>query len=85
MAEKVSNAIFHVLDQNHDGSISWDEYKVWMAATGFDEEVAHVTFKFLDINKCGEIDRKVYSTDNIKFWCTLEDTDTRGMYSDKFE
>ena len=85
MAEKVGNAAFDVLDHNHDGSISWDEYKMGMEASGFDEEIAKVTFKFLDKNKSGEIDRKEYSAANIKFWCTLDDTDTQGMYGDKFE
>ena len=85
MAEKVGNAAFDLLGHNHDRSISLDEYKIGMAASGFDEGVAKVTFNFLDKKKSGEIDRKEYSAANAKFWCTLDDPDTQGMYGDKFE
>ena len=85
MAEKIGNAAFDVLDKNHDGSLTWDEYYAGMKASGFGEEEARASFNFLDKNKSGEIDRKEYSAANIKFWCTLDDPDTPGLYGDKFE
>ena len=85
VAETMGNAIFDFLDQNHDGSISWEEYKVWMEASSFDEEVALTNFKYLDKNKSGGIDRKEYSDANVKFWCMMYDPETQGMFGDKFE
>ena len=85
MAEKVSNARFDVLDKNRDGYVTWDEYKVVMEVVGLDEEVGRATFDLLDRNKSGKIDRKEYTDNEIKFWFTLDDPDTQGMYGDRFE
>ena len=85
MSEKVGNAGFDVLDKNHDGYVTWDEYKVAMEVGGLDEEVGRATFNLLDKNKSGKIDRKEYTEADIKFWCTLDDPDTQGMYGARFE
>ena len=82
---KVGNTGFDVLDQNHDGYVTWDEYKVAMEVAGLDEEVGRATFDLLDKNKSGKIDRKEYTAADIKFWCTLDDHDTQGMYGPRFE
>ena len=85
MSEKVNNAHFDVLDKNHDGYVTWDEYKVMIEAAGLGEEEARGAFNLLDKDKSGKIDRKEYTDACIKFWCTLDDAETRGMYGAKFE
>ena len=72
---KIDNAMLDVLDQNHDGTVSFDEYKAVTAAAGFDsEETARASFDMLDKNKNGKIERKECIEANFKFWCNLEDT-----------
>ena len=85
LAEKVNNAYFDVLDKNHDGYVTWDEYKVAMEVAGFGEEAGRATFNLLDKDKSGKIDRKEFTDADIKFWFTLDDAETRGMYGAKFE
>ena len=85
MSEKVDNAYFDVLDKNHDGHVTWDEYKVAMEVLGLGEEEGRATFNLLDKDKSGNIDRKEFTDANIKFWCTLDDPDTQGMFGARFE
>ena len=71
--EKFDNAAFDVVDRNHDGTISWEEYKTMMAAYNMSEEAARVSFDMLDKNKDGKIERKEFHDSNHKFWCSLEE------------
>ena len=85
MSEKLDNACFDVLDKNNNGYVTWDEYKVAMEAGGFGEEESRGGFNLLDKDKSGKISRKEMAAANVKFWCTVDDPDTQGMYGDKFE
>ena len=38
--EKLDNALFDMVDRNHDGTISWEEYKTVMTASNLPEEAA---------------------------------------------
>ena len=80
-----NNYYFDVLDKKHDGYVTWDEYKIVMEVGGYDEEAGRVTFNLLDKDKSGKIDRKEFTDADIKFWFTLDDAETRGMYGAKFE
>ncbi|XP_011403237.1 PREDICTED: clytin-like [Amphimedon queenslandica] len=75
LIEKYDNAVFDLVDYNHDGTLSWEEYKAVMVAGGFvTEESARSGFETLDKNKNGKIERKEYIEADVKFWCNLEDS-----------
>ena len=83
--DKFTNALFDFVDKNHDGCLTFEEYKMIVVSSNFDEEAAKATFNMLDKNKNGKIERKEYLASSVKFWCTLEDSDTKGFFGDKFE
>ena len=83
--EKLDNASFDVVDRNHDGCVTWDEFKVLMKVGNFDDDAAQATFALFDKNKNGKIERSEFAAADVKFWCTLDDPDTQGMYGGKFE
>ena len=85
LSEKVDNAVFDVVDQNHDGRITFEEFKIVMKIYGHDEDVGKATFALLDKNKNGAIDRKEYIEADMKFWYGLDDPETQGMLGDKFQ
>ena len=71
--EKLDNALFDMVDRNHDGTISWEEYKTVMAASNIPEEAARAGFDMIDTNKNGKIEREEFTANNVKFWYNLED------------
>ena len=81
----VDNAGFDVVDQNYDGHVTFEEYKVMMNAYHFDLESAEATFAVLDKNKNGKIERNEFTSANVKFWFQLDDPDSQGMFGAKFE
>ena len=75
---KHHNAFFDVVDHNHDGTITWDEYKVALGAGNFghiykSEEHGRAVFDTMDKNKDGKIERDEFITTQLKFWYELED------------
>ena len=72
--ENLDNAMFDMVDRNHDGTISWEEYKTVMTASNLPEEAARAGFDMLDKNKNGKIEQKEFTANNVKFWYNLEDT-----------
>ena len=84
LTERFAGAYFDVVDQNHDGCINWDEYKIVMEASGFPEESARGTFELLDKNKNGKIERKELIAADIKFWCDLEEKETDELFGKTF-
>ena len=85
LLEMVDNAGFDVVDQNHDGHVTFEEYKVMMNAYHFDLESAEATFAVLDKNKNGKLERNEFTSANVKFWFQLDDPDSQGMFGAKFE
>ena len=83
--ERVHNAIFDIVDQNHDGHVTLEEYKIFMEASDHKSDVAEATFKVLDKNKNGKIERKELIAGAVKFWCDLHDQDTKGMLGDRYD
>ena len=77
LTSKVHNAVLDIVDQNHDGHVTLAEYKMFMEASDHKPDVAEATFKALDKNKNGKIERKELINEVVKFWCDLDDQDTK--------
>ena len=83
---KVYNAIFDIVDKNHDGYVTLDEYKTVMESSDTGPEAAEATFAVLDKNKNGKIERQEFIDGTVKFWCDLNEQDsTKGMFGDRYE
>ena len=85
LLKKFITALFDFIDKDRNGYITFEEYKLWMDASNFGEEAAKATFNLLDKNKNGKIDRNEYLSYNLRFWCTLDDPDSKGMFGARFE
>ena len=85
VTSKVHNAIFDVVDKNHDGCLTLEEYKVIMEASDHKPEAAEATFKVLDKNKNGKVERKELIDAAVKFWCDLDNQATKGMFGDRYD
>ena len=83
--DKFSKALFDFADKNRKGYVTFEEYKLWKEGSNFGEEAAKTSFNLLDKNKKGRIERNEYLSHNFRFWCTLDDQDTKGMFGTKFE
>ena len=83
--EKADSAMFDLIDKNGDGHVTFEEYKFLMDASNLGEEAAKGAFNLLDKNKNGKLERDEFVSSNLRFWCTLDDPSTKGMYGDKFE
>ena len=79
------DAWFDVVDKNHDGYLSWDEFKVMMVTANFGEDAAKATFALMDEDKNEKIDRKEFVRANFNFWFGLDDSESQGLYGDRFE
>ena len=79
------DALFDVVDKNHDGYLTWDEYKVMMVAANFGEDAAKATFALMDQDKNEKIDRKEFHRANFNFWFGLDDSESQGLFGDRFE
>ena len=84
---KLVNAMFDLLDTDRDGFITFNEYMVWIKATGFPEfeDAASAAFALLDKDKSGKIERKEYISSFYKFWFHLDDPEVQGMFGSKYE
>lgn len=82
---KVDNALFDVVDVNHDGNITLNEYKLVMKAFNLDEASSEAGFAAVDRNKNGKIDRNEFIETEFKFWFSLDDPDAQGILGEKFE
>ena len=76
---KLDNALFDVVDVNHDGSITLNDFKLVMKAFNFDEATSEAGFTALDRNKDGKIDRSEFIETEFKFWFSLDDLDAQGI------
>ena len=74
-AEKITYALFDAIDKNSKGYLSFDEYKVIMAANNVDENTAQAAFDVLDMDKSGKLYKSIYAAAAVKFWCILDEDD----------
>ena len=82
---KFYNALFDVVDVNHNGTITLNEFKVVMKAYNYDEEMSEASFAAMDKNKNGKIERDEFIETEFKFWFSLDEPDVLRILGDKFE
>lgn len=79
------DSMFDVVDTNHDGTVTLDEWKTFVTALNFDASAADDTFNLVDKDKNGKVERKELNDYMFKFWLTLDDSDSKGMYGKRYE
>ncbi len=85
LLERMNNAWYDAVDTNHDGFVTLDEWRTILKACNLNPSCADETFKLIDKNKNGKIERKELTDHEFKFWFTLDDQDSKGMFGDKYE
>ena len=71
---KLNNAVYDLIDTNHDGTISKEEYCAFAKATGvWDNAFIEFLFNQLDTNKNGKLERKEITDYEYKLFFTLEE------------
>ena len=68
----VNEAWHAVVDKNHDGFVTKDEYRTIMKASNFNAEMADKRFDAMDTNKNGKIELKELHEAEEKFWFDLD-------------
>lgn len=66
------DAWYDVVDSNHDGTITLDEYKKIFRARNLSDEAAEAVFRCVDQNHNGKLKRSELNDQQFKFWFTIE-------------
>ena len=83
---KVNDALYDLFDINHDGVVTLEEFRTVMnIAYGCDAEEADATFRLIDTNKNGKIERKELTDYELNYWFDLNDEASKGFYGAKFQ
>lgn len=82
---KLNNAFYDVVDVNHDGTISLEEYKLILKAFNIDESAAAEGYATLDKNQDGKLNRQKMNEAETNFWWSLDDPASKGMMGKQFE
>ena len=83
---KVNDAMYDMFDINGDGTVTLDEFTTVMKiAYGCDANKAEATFRLIDTNKNGKIERKEFTDYELKFWFDLNDDGCKGFYGANYE
>ena len=80
-----NNSVYDVADTNHDGFITLDEYRKLLVACNLPESAADDTFKVIDKNNDGKIDRDKLNKHEFMFWFTTGAHEAKGMFGEAFK
>ena len=82
----MENAWYAILDINHDGVVTLDEYQIVLKACNFSAEEAEMGFRAMDANKNGKVELKELIDYELNYWNSLNDDEVnKGMFGGKFE
>ena len=82
----VNDALYEVMDINHDGVVTLDEFRTVMkVAYGCTDEEVEAGFHIIDTNNNGTIEREELTAHEVNFWFGLDDEASKGLYGNKFE
>ncbi len=79
LLEQLNNAWYDVVDTNHDGCVTLDEWRQVQKACNCDASAADRKFEAVDKDKNGKIERKELNSSEFKFWFTLDDEDSKKI------
>ena len=82
---KYMDAVFDVVDTNHDGYLQLNEYEKMMKASNFDAGTAKSAFDTIDTNHDGKLSRKELKDYTFQFWFIPGDTKSAGFFGLKYE
>jgi len=70
------DALFDIIDQDRNGSISLDEWKRYTRCAGIiqEEKDCEETFKTCDIDKSGQLDVDELTRQHLGFWYSMDPT-----------
>ena len=71
---QMCNAWYDIVDTTYDGMVTIDEYKKAMKARNYVESVAEETFKLLDKDQDGKIERSKLIESEFHFWFSTNGT-----------
>ena len=78
------SALFDVVDSNHDGSLSFNEWKnLCRTNPEMKEEEAQHMYDICDLNHDGRIDLEEFTAKVSAFWYTLDDS-VAGLFGTAF-
>lgn len=72
MVFKMVNAMFDVVDTNHDGCLTLDEYEKLLVAINFPTGTAKIVYDAIDTNHNDKLSRQILLEYNYSFWFTLD-------------
>ena len=72
LASYATEAWHDVVDKNHDGFVTIDEFRTVMKACNMPAAMADARFNVIDANKNGKIERKELIEAEEKFWFNLD-------------
>ena len=79
------DAIFDIIDTNHDGYIQLGEYEHHFKMTGLDPGMAKMAFDSIDTNKDGVLSREEFISANVEFHRSKEDTPAKNFFGPLLE
>ena len=79
------DALFDVIDVNHNGFLELNEFEKLVKASTFEAGTAKRIFDVMDANHDGRLSRQELLDYNAKFWYYPDDQESVGMYGPKYE
>ena len=72
LGSHINDAWHDLVDKNHDGFVTIDEFRTVMKACNVGQEAADARFNAIDKDKNGKVERKELREAEEKFWYSLD-------------
>ena len=83
---KFNDAFYDALGTTRDGVVTLEEFRTVMkVAYGCDAKEADATFRRIDTDNDGKVERKKLTDYEFNHWFDLNDEASKGFYGDKFQ